>query len=135
MPALREFFSENDACIVLGPLTLAVWMENQAYYMFDPNERDNNGLVIVKQVQIGSFLKVYDVLPGVACLTWYTSLKDLVEVYMKNVPKEHRRDTFVICKIQINDYDPLPEPWKNFQRNACFAQIFLLYFYNLDVNF
>ncbi|GJQ78158.1 hypothetical protein Trydic_g2490 [Trypoxylus dichotomus] len=115
LPALKEFFTENGACILLGPLTLAIWLENEMYYMFDPNERDNNGLFIVKQVQIGSFLKVYDVLPGVACLTWYANLKDLVDIYMKNVPKEQRRDSFVVCKIQIDDYVALPEPWNNFQ--------------------
>lgn len=118
LPALREYFADNDACILLGPITLAIWLENLHYYMFDPNERDNNGLVIVKQVEIGSFLKVYDVLPGVACLTWYTNLKDLVEIYMKNVPKEQRRESFVICKIQVDDYVPLPEAWYNFQRKS-----------------
>lgn len=116
LPALKEFFSDNDACILYGPIILAVWMENQSYYMFDPNERDNNGLMIVKQVQIGSFLKVYDVLPGVACLTWYTSLKDLVNTYMKNLTKQQRREQFVLCKIQIEDYHELPALWNNFER-------------------
>lgn len=41
--ALDEFLTDNDCCIVLGPQILAVWIEDGVYYMFDPNERDQEG--------------------------------------------------------------------------------------------
>lgn len=41
--ALDDFLTDNDCCIVLGPQILAVWIEDGVYYMFDPNERDQEG--------------------------------------------------------------------------------------------
>ena len=113
--ALREFFSDNDGCIIRGPVELGVWFERDLYYMWDPNERDEKGLVIEKDLKLGSELRVLDYEPGLACLTWFTELEDLVEVYMKNVPKIKRRDWFVLSKIQIHDYVELPDAWYNFK--------------------
>lgn len=38
-PALESFLVDNFCCVIVGPLTLAVWIENDRFYMFDPNER------------------------------------------------------------------------------------------------
>lgn len=38
-PALETFLSENICCVIVGPLTMAVWTENGLFLIFDPNER------------------------------------------------------------------------------------------------
>lgn len=113
--ALREFFSDNDGCIIRGPVELGVWFERDLYYMWDPNERDQRGRAIQKDLKIGSELRVLDYEPGLACLMWFTKLEDLVEVYMRNVPQVNRRDWFVLSKVQIHDYFELPDSWCNFK--------------------
>lgn len=39
LPALENYLIDNECCVVLGPLTMAVWVEDGYYYWFDPNER------------------------------------------------------------------------------------------------
>lgn len=115
LPALQEFFRNNDTCVITGPITLAMWKEDELYYMFDPNERDHNGLVIVKSLQIGSEIKVMDYTPGVACLMWFKNLKDLTRIYMNNVDRTLKSEPFIVSKVQINDYVDLPQAWSNFE--------------------
>lgn len=38
-PALENFLAENVCCVIVGPLTLPVWIENGHFFMLDPNER------------------------------------------------------------------------------------------------
>lgn len=38
-PALESFLSDNICCVIVGPIILAVWIENGNFFMFDPNER------------------------------------------------------------------------------------------------
>lgn len=114
LPALQEFFKKNDTCIICGPNMLAVWQEDGTYYMFDPNERDKKGLMIIKRMKVGSEEKVLDYIPGVGCVTWYKQLKDLVEVYMNNVERSRRNEQFWLSRVQINDFIAMPDPWYNF---------------------
>lgn len=115
LPALEEFLRDNDACVINGPLSLAIWMESGLYYMFDPNERDGAGKVIVKRMRIGSEEKVLEYKPGVACVTWYKTIKDLVDAYVANIDKSERRDQFILSRVVINDFIPVPDPWHNFR--------------------
>lgn len=62
-PAVRELFTENDAAILVGPVSLALWIEDGFFYMFDPEERDPNGLAIVRTIQIGSEVIFKDLPP------------------------------------------------------------------------
>ncbi|CAH1118614.1 unnamed protein product [Phaedon cochleariae] len=114
-PALESFLVDNDCCVILGPITLAVWVEDGRYYMFDPNERDKNGLSISNNTVYGTNLIPMELLPGTACLMWFADLKDLVDVYMRNVEKTKRLDPFYLSKVQINDYVDIPDPWYNFK--------------------
>lgn len=113
LPALQDFFRDCDTCIICGPLLLAVWCENQLYYMFDPNERDKNGFVIPKKKLIAPKNAVIE--QGTACVTWFTNLKDLVDVYMNNVDRARRRDEFWLSKVLMNDFIKVPDPWHSFQ--------------------
>lgn len=37
--ALDNFLSDNVCCVIVGPLTVAIWIETGKLFMFDPNER------------------------------------------------------------------------------------------------
>lgn len=115
LPALKEFFSENDTCVICGPLLLAVWCEDGVYYMYDPNERDKTGLALEKMRRVGSKEEALECEPGTACVTWYKNLKDLVDVYMNNVERPKRREQFWLSKVLINNFLILPDPWYNFK--------------------
>ncbi|KAK5638441.1 hypothetical protein RI129_012736 [Pyrocoelia pectoralis] len=115
LPALEEFFRNNQTCVVTGPLTVAMWVEDGKFYTFDPNERDQKGFVIVKSIQVGSQIQLLDYKPGVACVTWYTDLNILVEVYMRNVDPNLRREPFFLSKVVIKDYVPIPDDWNEFE--------------------
>lgn len=54
-------------------------------------------------------------IPGTACVAWFTDLKDLVNLYMYNVDKSKKEDTFYLNKIKIEDYVDIPENWWNFK--------------------
>lgn len=114
LPALQEFFKNNDTCVICGPNILAVWQEDGNYYMFDPNERDNKGLVIIKRMKVGSQEKVVNYTPGTACVTWYKDLKDLADVYINNVDRSRRNEQFWLSRVLINDFSSLPDNWYNF---------------------
>lgn len=79
--------------------------------MFDPNKRDKSGKVIIRNKELGLH---DDQEQGRACVTWFISLEDLVNLYMLNVEKNLRREHFYISKVEIKDYVPIPHPWNNF---------------------
>ncbi|KAK9886347.1 hypothetical protein WA026_015864 [Henosepilachna vigintioctopunctata] len=105
-PALVTFLRTYDCCIINGPIVLAVWFEGSRYYMYDPNERNGKGGVIddPDKEEI-----------GFACVTWFTALKDLVHLYVENLPQEKRRENFHLSKVIIEDYIGKPDTWNNFQ--------------------
>ncbi|XP_030747483.1 uncharacterized protein LOC115875982 isoform X2 [Sitophilus oryzae] len=114
-PALDEMLTVHDCCIILGPLILAVWIEDGLYYMFDPNERDQNGKAIKKITTGGSNVINIDDGCGVACVTWFINLNDLVELYINNTEKNKRNDRFYLSKVAINDYEEISDDWNNFK--------------------
>ncbi|KAJ3650838.1 hypothetical protein Zmor_016916 [Zophobas morio] len=97
--ALNNALIDIDCCILNGPHIVAVWKQENKFYMFDPEERNPVG----KLVEVGE--------AGVACLTWYTRLADLIAVYVGNLPKEKRNSKFMLCKVAIKDYVPRTEDW------------------------
>ncbi|RZC38818.1 uncharacterized protein BDFB_004743, partial [Asbolus verrucosus] len=101
--ALGNFLLDNDCCILVGPVIAAIWKEDDRFFMFDPNERDAAGKTVKPNE------------PGVACVTWFTKLADLVGLYMENVPMQERKDRFVLSRATIKDYEPVAEDWCNFR--------------------
>ena len=101
--ALNNALIDIDCCILNGPHIVAVWKQENKFYMFNPEERNPVG----KLVEVGE--------AGVACLTWYTRLADLIAVYVGNLPKEKRNSRFMLCKVAIKDYVPRAEDWFNYK--------------------
>ncbi|XP_050312068.1 uncharacterized protein LOC126747451 [Anthonomus grandis grandis] len=114
-PALEEFLTDHDACIVLGPLVLAIWVEDGMFYMFDPNERDSDGKAIIRQAIVGSNIVNLDPAQGVACVVWCKELQDLVNLYVNNTEKSKRDQRFFLSKVLIEDYVEVSEDWYNFK--------------------
>lgn len=115
LPALENILIDHETCIIFGPLIVAVWIENNWFYMFDPNERDGEGKVIQRTLNVGSDTVIVDKSKGFACVTRFKKLKDLVNLYMNNLEKDKRDYLFHITKVQIQDYVELPENWNNFK--------------------
>ncbi|KAL1502116.1 hypothetical protein ABEB36_007308 [Hypothenemus hampei] len=107
--ALEEFLADYDCCIILGPQTLAIWVEDDRYYMFDPNERDQEGKAIIKKTDFDQSTQ------GVACVTWHQDLKNLVNLYIANTEKTRRGERFYLSRVVIKDYLPVSEDWFNFK--------------------
>lgn len=68
-----------------------------------------------KSLIFGNNLVHLEFSPGVACVTWFQQLKDLVDLYMNNVDRNRRMDTFYLSRVQIKDYVDIPEPWYQFK--------------------
>jgi hypothetical protein len=101
--ALRDVLIDSDCCILMGPSIIAIWKEDNRYYMFDPEERDTTGRTSLPEQ------------PGVACVTWFSQLNDLVTLYMHNTPKAYHKDRFIVRKVVIKDYIQMAEDWYNFR--------------------
>lgn len=102
--------------IIRGPVLLAVWSEEGKYYMFDPNDRDSYGKAIRRKYRLGSTSDQLNSDPGFSCLTWFTDINSLVELYMNNLDNTQKRDFFFISKIEIKNYEEFPGRWNNFIR-------------------
>lgn len=135
LPALMTFLRTYDCCIINGPTTLAVWYEDNRYYMYDPNERDGKGRSIDKTKANAEV--------GTACVTWFSTLKDLVKLYVENIPKERRRSDFHLSKVIVENYVGKPEKWNNFEgefklrkatKNKVCLDTFSRYFFDIFLN-
>lgn len=131
-PALDEFLTENDCCVIQGPQILAVWVEDEVFYMFDPNERDHEGkgmfiyffvnfskfkvfLAIISTAIVGSNVVNLEHPSGMACVVWCDNLKNLVNLYVNNTEKTRRDERFYLSKVIIKDYLAVSEDWFNFK--------------------
>jgi hypothetical protein len=101
---LENFFKKHDHGLILGPDVVAVWREQNYFFMFDPNRcqqfrRDDS--------KVGT--------SGNSCLSWFKNLADLVQLYSENLEKEQRSLVFKICKIESRNYIPKAQNWHNFK--------------------
>jgi hypothetical protein len=100
-----------------GPQSVAVWQEMGVYFMFDPKQRDQNG---EKWIELFKNNGGDGANAGVACLTWFKNIDDLVHVYRNNVNLKHRQDLYRITKVEVLDHiDISPDfnSWKGIALN------------------
>lgn len=109
--ALKNFFNFYDAGIVQGPQNVAVWHELGYFYMFDPKERDRCARKWVPEFANADVAAAEAETVGCACVTRYTQICQLVQVYSDTVPLKHRHDSFRITKIEVNDYRDKSDDW------------------------
>lgn len=94
---LTEFFMSHIAGVIDGPNVVAVWKENEFYYMYDAKARNGFGERLTKEeTEAGE--------SGMSCITRFKNLKDLAEVYIENVPKKERQDYYKITHIELKPF-------------------------------
>lgn len=94
---LIQFFMTHIAGIIDGPNVVAIWKESNYYYMYDAKGRNRFGRKWTKDAN-------KDEKSGMSCVTRYTHLKDLAEIYEENVPQKERQDYYKITHIELKPF-------------------------------
>lgn len=94
---LTQFFLAHLAGVIDGPNIVAVWTENNYYYMFDAKARNSSGKKLTKEESVAGET-------GMSCVTRFQHLKDLAEIYIENVPKKERSDYYKITHIELKPF-------------------------------
>ncbi|KAG4068904.1 hypothetical protein HA402_005052 [Bradysia odoriphaga] len=94
---LTEFFMSHIAGVIDGPNVVAVWKENDFYYMYDAKARNGFGIRLTKEeTDAGE--------SGMSCVTRFQHLTDLANVYIENVPRKERQDYYKITHIALKPF-------------------------------
>lgn len=102
---IKLFFKSFDAGLVQGPDVVAIWRERDRYFMFDVN-KCNEYRREKRSENVDEFN---------SCLSWFTDLKDMINLYIENVPRNYRNDIFKICKVETRQYIQKSADWQNFK--------------------
>ncbi len=94
---LVQFFMSHIAGVIDGPNVVAVWKENNHYYMYDAKARNGFGLKLTKEENAEGE-------DGSSCVTRFQHLKDLAEIYVENVPRKERQDYYKITHIELKPF-------------------------------
>lgn len=100
---LENLFKKFDVGLILGPDNVAVWREQNYFFMYDPNHCGN-------YERLDEFTE-----GGNSCLSWFKNLTDLVELYVNNVQKEKRNFVYKICKVEAKEFLDKAYNWQNFK--------------------
>lgn len=102
---IEHLFKHHDYGLILGHDVVAVWREQNHYFLFDPNQCDQ-----FKRVAFDDDFAILN-----SCLSCFKNPADLVKLYIDNLPKDKRNSTFKICKVETFDYVEKPNDWYNFK--------------------
>jgi hypothetical protein len=100
---LENLFKRFDVGLIIGPDTVAVWREQNYFFMFDPNH--------CHQYTRADELSI----DGNSCLSWFKNLSDLVKTYTGNVVKGKRGFMYKICKVEAKEFIDKAHDWQNFK--------------------
>lgn len=100
---LESLFKRFDVGLLIGPESVAVWREQNYFFMFDPN-RCHQYKRANKYAEDGN-----------SCLSWFKNLSNLVQLYISNLQKEKRSFMFKICKVEAKEYIDKAHDWQNFK--------------------
>lgn len=115
---VQEFFKLYDIGILDGPENVAIWQENNLYYMFNGRKCDKYGKKwsnIISDRDINNVDDEFDdeLTYGAACVTWYHNLKDMVNCYMNNISIKHSQESYRLTYIEVNDAIKKSDNWQN----------------------
>lgn len=99
-----NLFKHYDYGLILSRDVVAIWREQNYFFMFDPNQCDQ-------------FRRAFDDEEKSfnSCLSCFKSTADLVQLYIENLPKDYRNSVFKICKIETCDFVEKSADWQNFK--------------------
>lgn len=100
---LESLFKKFDACLLIGPDTVAIWREQNYFFMFDPNQCH-------QYRRADEFSE-----DGNSCISWFKNLSDLVQLYISNLKKDKRSFMYKICKVEAKEFTDKANNWQNFK--------------------
>ncbi|KAG5685042.1 hypothetical protein PVAND_014244 [Polypedilum vanderplanki] len=98
-----NLFKHYDYGLIFAYDFVAIWREQNNFFMFDPNQCDQFRR---SRSDEGNFN---------SCLNCFKNTTDLVKLFIENLPKENRYTIFKIFKIETFDYVEKPNDWYNFK--------------------
>ena len=102
---LEEFFLVYVSGIIETlPMTVAIWTDDEYYYIFDPHQCDRFGFRVVEEKKVN----------GKCCVMRFKYINSLAAHFIQNIPVDKKNDRFVIRKIDIFNDVPGIQPWHNF---------------------
>lgn len=121
--ALEEFFLVNkDGVIETASMAVAIWTENDCYYLFDPRACDAAGIRIkeekaVKHVGKGKETEVVQQKQekGTCCVIRFPNIDSLLTLFLKNIDPSKKNDRFTIRHVTVVDDIPGTRSWNEFQ--------------------
>uniref|UniRef100_A0A6V7J4P2 Uncharacterized protein n=1 Tax=Bracon brevicornis TaxID=1563983 RepID=A0A6V7J4P2_9HYME len=121
--AVEEFFVEHkDGVIETSTMSIAVWMQEDCFYSFDPRECDSSGLRMIEEKgktggkeAKGAALPAVKKVKGKCCVIRFPSIGELVGHFLKNLNPSKKNDRFIIRSIIVQHDLPGLQPWYEFQ--------------------
>ncbi|XP_043251353.1 uncharacterized protein LOC122396761 [Colletes gigas] len=114
--ALEEFFLVNtEGVIESSSMSVAIWNQDDCYYMFDPRQCDNIG-VRIREEKGGKGSKGNGIeKKGNCCVMRFSNTDALAALFWKNLEHSKKNDRFTIRHITILDDIPGTRLWHDFQ--------------------
>ncbi|XP_058809940.1 uncharacterized protein LOC131675113 [Phymastichus coffea] len=121
---LQEFFLDSsEGVLECFSLTVALWKEDDYYYLFDSRACDVNGVRVVASQSggsgKGSASSPTEKKPvGKCCVIRFAKLTLLDTHLRKNLDPTETNDRFVIRRVTVTDDIPGTRPWNSFEAAA-----------------
>jgi len=120
--ALEEFFLMNKTgTIETSMMAVAVWTDDDCYYLFDPRSCDATGLRVIekKAVRVGrgreAEVAKEKKVTGSCCVIRLPDTNALTALFIKNLDPTKKNDRFTIRQVRIADDLPGTRTWNEFQ--------------------
>jgi len=120
--ALEEFFLMNKTgAIETSMMAMAVWIDNDCYYLFDPRSCDATGLRVIekKAVRVGrgreAEVAKEKKVTGSSCVIRLPDTDTLSALFTKNLDPTKKNDRFTIRQVTIVEDLPGTRKWNEFQ--------------------
>lgn len=102
---IKNLFKHYDYGLIIGADVVAIWRENNRYFMFDPNQCKG----------YRRFNEEEDVDPFNSCLSCFQDISVLVQLYTENLSKAQRQGVYKIYKIETREFVGKSNDWHNFK--------------------
>ncbi|XP_011687489.1 PREDICTED: uncharacterized protein LOC105449804 [Wasmannia auropunctata] len=119
---LEEFFLLNEEGVIeTTSMAVAVWSQNDCYYLFDPRRCDATGIRIREEKVMGTDRK--EEIEGQkdkkeignCCVIRFPDVDSLIALFLKSIDPTRKNDRFTIRHITIVDDVPGTRAWNEFQ--------------------
>lgn len=119
--ALEEFFLVNEQGVLETSSTaVAIWSENDCYYLFDPRPCNATGVRVREEDVKRDVEEVEqkDKEMGYCCVIRFPDVDSMVALFLRNIDPARKNDRFIIRSVTIVDDVPGIRSWNEFQPGA-----------------